>query len=123
MLKKKKEVSMTTKIRTVNQLVQDVNIIYHDCGGKDIDKDQHDPNEKLDEFQRIKKDLAEIMKLTKSDIRTQKGIEERAGNNSESIKLKHKISKNLDEAKRLHSKLENAYQQDKQRAQKGKVKK
>ena len=120
MPKKNKEKSATAKIRTVNQLIQDLNIIYHDCGGKDVEKDDGG-DQKLDEFQRTKKELADIMKMTKADIKTQKGIQERVGNNAEAIKLKQKIGKSLDEAKRLHSRLEDAYKQDKHRAEQGKV--
>ena len=118
MSKKKGEIGTAT-IRTINQLIQDVNIIYAECGGKE--GEPREDESKLDEFQRTKRDLAELMSVTKADMKTQNGIQERMGNNAESIKLKQKVARNLDEAKRLHSKLEEAYQLDQRRAEQGKV--
>merc|ERR1712228_560275 len=67
---------------------------------------------KLDEFQRYKRQLNDILKETKQDIKTKEGIEERVGTNTESIKLKSKIKNNLSEAKSLHRKLQDVYNEN-----------
>ena len=103
----------TSTIRTINQLLQDINIIYVECGGKSGEPAEDDS--KLDDFQRAKKDLAETMAIIKKDLKTQKGIEERQGNNAEAIKLKQQVNKKLEEAKRQHAKLEEEYLRSQQR--------
>ena len=93
-------------IRHINQLIKDIEIIEVECTGATTGK--YD-NSKLDEFQRYKRQLNDILIETKQSIKTKQGIEERLGTNTESIKLKNKIKNNLQEAKRLHKNLEDVY--------------
>lgn len=65
-----------------------------------------DADSKLDDFQRYKVDLNDKLSILKQDISTKKGIEDRFGTTAESIKLKSKIKKNLDDARRIQNKLD-----------------
>ena len=96
----------SAQLRYIKELIREIEIIEVECGGEGSKK----VDSTLDHFQRTKLELNEIMKTLKQDIKTQKGIEERVGTNSESIKLKHQITKNLSDAKRLASELEDAYE-------------
>eukprot|EP01083_Nonionella_stella_P109588 319729_1 len=104
------------QLRQITQLIKEIEIIEVECSGK---KGRSAAESKLDEFQITKLDLNEQLQTIKQDIKTRKGIEERVGTNAETIKLKNKIKSGLDEAKRLHQKLEAAYAEDEREADNG----
>lgn len=108
-----KDASATTTLRTINQLVKDVEVIYVDCGQGNGKKKKE---KQLDNFQQTKKDLSELITSIKQDVKIQQNMVARQGQQSgESVKLKQKINININEAKRLHEKLEEEYKQDEDR--------
>lgn len=99
-----------SQLRSINQLIKEIEIIEMECTGN---KGRNNAaNSKLDEFQICKLELAEKLATIKQDIKTRKGIEERLGTNAQSIKLKSKIAKNLEEAKKSQRKMEAAYKEN-----------
>jgi len=98
------------QLRQVTNLLKDIQIIGMECGGRG--RGVYGDESKLDEFQRYKLDLNEMLVKIKGDIKTQKGLENRVGTSTESIKLKRRIKNNLKEAKRLCAKLEAAYDEN-----------
>eukprot|EP01083_Nonionella_stella_P053889 142397_1 len=98
-----------TGIRTLSQLIKEVEIIEEACVGRNTRSAEES---KLDEFQLAKLELNDKLALLKQDIKTRRGIEERIGSNAESIKLKAKIKKTMDEAGRAQRKMEAAYRED-----------
>eukprot|EP01083_Nonionella_stella_P191571 708959_1 len=94
------------EIRKVNALMKDIEVIEMDCMGT---KSNRYADSKLDPFQRNKQELTEVLSILKQDIKTKNGIEERVGTNAESIKLKSKIKKNLEAARKLQVEMSDAY--------------
>ena len=96
----------TATIRWLNQLMQDVDIIYNGCIDN-VDGSDIDPSlSKLDEFQRTKRKLVELLKTIKIDMKTEDGLVERLGNRTtEAIKMRKQTTNNLDTARSLHAQL------------------
>jgi len=82
------------QLRQVTALLKDIQIIEMDCIGARA-RGVYGDDSKLDEFQRYKLDLNEMLVKIKGDIKTQKGLENRVGTSTESIKLKRRIKNNL----------------------------
>ena len=95
-------------LRIIDSWIQDIETIEVACKGT---KGRSDADSKLDDFQRYKLDLNDKLSVLKQDISTKKGIEDRVGTNAESIKLKSKIKRNLDDARRIQIKLDLAYKE------------
>lgn len=94
-----------TGLRQVGALIKEIEIIEEACVGSQRNNEES----KLDEFQRYKMDLNVVLTKIKQDIKTKDGIEQRIGTNSESIKLKNKITKELESARKLQTKMESAF--------------
>mmetsp|Transcript_67700 Transcript_67700/g.107451 ORF Transcript_67700/g.107451 Transcript_67700/m.107451 type:complete len:305 (-) Transcript_67700:136-1050(-) len=99
-------------IRKIDSLMKDIEIIETECIGNKREEAQS----KLDDFQRYKLELNAIILSCKHDIKTKKGIEERVGTNTESLKLKQKIASNLQTAKALQIKMEATYKEQQHEA-------
>ena len=112
--------SGTATIRTLNQLLRDVNIIYKECNGNDKEINENDS--KLDEFQQTKRELVNLMKIIKNDIKTERSMTSKIGQTVDSIKLKRQTNSNLQTAKKLHLKLNNLFNKDQKNAENGNVK-
>jgi len=93
-------------LRIIDSWIHEIETIEVACKGT---KGRSDADSKLDDFQRYKLDLNDKLFVLKQDISTKKGIEDRVGTNAESIKLKSKIKKNLDDARRIQIKLDMSY--------------
>eukprot|EP00486_Rosalina_sp_Unknown_P006355 CAMPEP_0201572382 /NCGR_PEP_ID=MMETSP0190_2-20130828/15592_1 /ASSEMBLY_ACC=CAM_ASM_000263 /TAXON_ID=37353 /ORGANISM="Rosalina sp." /LENGTH=288 /DNA_ID=CAMNT_0047998039 /DNA_START=19 /DNA_END=885 /DNA_ORIENTATION=+ len=96
------------QLRHISALLKEIEIIEDACGGTRGRKSQ----KAGDEFTVCKLELNETLAQLKQDIKTKKGIEERVGTNTESIKLKNKIKSSLEEAKKLQRKMEGAYKEN-----------
>mmetsp|Transcript_32265 Transcript_32265/g.52212 ORF Transcript_32265/g.52212 Transcript_32265/m.52212 type:complete len:287 (-) Transcript_32265:233-1093(-) len=97
------------QLRHLTALIKEVEIIEDHCAGN---KGRSDKKKDVDEFTRNKLELNEVLTGIKDDVKTRKGIEERLGTNSESIKLKNKIKADLETAKHLQQNMEAAYKED-----------
>ena len=101
----------TSRIKKINDLVEDVNIIYDNCEDQ---KEKLIRKKDLDEFQSSKLDLVETIKSIKFNIKAYIKIKEQSGNNADVIKLKQLINKKIEIAKQQQTTLEQVYKQDKQ---------
>jgi len=93
-------------LRVIDQWLAEIELIEEACTGT---KGRSDNDSKLDDFQRYKLELNYKLSTLKQDISTKKGIEDRVGTNAESIKLKSRIKKNLEAARRTLIKLDLAF--------------
>lgn len=96
-------------LRHLTSLLAEIDLIEVSCAGV---KGRSDEDSELDDFQRYKLDLNQRLFTLKQDLATKRGIEERVGTNAESIKLKTKIAKGLDAAKRTQIQMEAAYREN-----------
>ena len=96
-----------TNLRAVDTLIKEVEVIEVACVGSQ--RNQSREESKLDEFQKYKMDLNAVLTKIKRNIKTKQTIEDRIGTNTESIKLKKEISNQFEEAKRLQTKMESVY--------------
>jgi len=93
-------------LRALTSLLAEIDVIEEACAGV---KGRSDEDSELDDFQRYKLELNRKLCTLKQDLLTKRGIEDRVGTNAESIKLKSKIAKALDAAKRTQIQMEAAY--------------
>jgi len=93
-------------LRALTSLLAEIDVIEEACAGV---KGRSDEDSELDDFQRYKLELNRKLSTLKQDLLTKRGIENRVGTNAESIKLKSKIAKALDAAKRTQIQMEAAY--------------
>lgn len=105
-------------LRQVNTLIREIRIVEDYCGVKRDDAEGKDG--KLDKFQRNKLDFADLMKTVKDDIAVRNNMEEKLGNNSETIKMKQRILKSFEEAKKKHGEMVKAYEEDERKFNKNK---
>ena len=96
------------QLRHISSLIKEIEIIEDACGGNR----GRSAKKAGDEFTVCKLELNETLTILKQDIKTKKGIEERVGTNTESIKLKNKIKAGIEEAKKLQRQMESAYREN-----------
>eukprot|EP00485_Elphidium_margaritaceum_P023883 CAMPEP_0202712762 /NCGR_PEP_ID=MMETSP1385-20130828/45113_1 /ASSEMBLY_ACC=CAM_ASM_000861 /TAXON_ID=933848 /ORGANISM="Elphidium margaritaceum" /LENGTH=262 /DNA_ID=CAMNT_0049372891 /DNA_START=75 /DNA_END=860 /DNA_ORIENTATION=- len=93
--------------RKLDGWIREIEIIEEECAGNK----GRTKRKELDEFTRSKLELNEVLNHIKDDIKTKQGLEERLGETGESVKLKHKIKRELEEANRLQQNMELAYKE------------
>lgn len=112
----KKSRSTANNLRRVEALLREVDIIQTALDGKKpIDPEKS----KLDDFQKQKLELTELLTRIKEDIITKNKIESSLGTNAQSIRIKHTIEKNIEYAKEEYTKLEDQYTSDLQEMDSG----
>ena len=92
--------SSASRIATIQELMQDVDITNSDCDEKTLLN-----SKRKEDFNTIKIDLVNIIRDIKFDTKLLERLQDISKQTGESIKLKKKIEKNIYEAKLLHSKL------------------